>query len=282
MQDPDTAVGHDLLNTSHTPHALLHRFFIEPSNVQGSTIVMTDLHELHHLRRVLRLKPGDRLCCFDGSGAEYTGVIASQTPQELRMLIEQRREAPGQLLMVSLAQSLLKADRFEWTVEKATELGVARIIPLMTRHGVIRFSAEQARNKHLRWQRIAQAAAKQCRRSTLPSIDLPQSLETLLRTLAPETLILMPTLAVPTVALPPILTGRRNATQVVVLIGPEGDFTPQEIRVARDHGAHAVSLGPLTLRSETAAVAALAMLQYAYACARVDAAESRIGNQVDP
>ena len=149
----------------------MHRFLIAPSDVSGSAVLITDPRELRHIRTVLRLGPGERICCFDGSGAEYIGVISGETPSEIRVEIQQeRRELTGAAgaPRLWLAQSLLKAERFEWIVEKATELGVARISPLLTARTIVKMSGRAPDRKQQRWERIARrrpnsAAARACR-----------------------------------------------------------------------------------------------------------------------
>ncbi|MBI3323429.1 MAG: 16S rRNA (uracil(1498)-N(3))-methyltransferase [Candidatus Omnitrophica bacterium] len=222
---------------------------------------------------MLRLGVGDRILCCDGAGAEYVGTIARAHRRGLTVAVERRLDpstpppggvAQGRGLMVWLAQGLPKAGRFEWIVQKATELGVARVSPLLTRHSVIRLGAEQGRAKHARWKRIAQEAAEQCRRSTVPIIDPPQPFEPFIRMLARAELVLIPTLAVTAIPLSEALKEARGVRDVLVLIGPEGDFSREEVALAQHHGARPVSLGALTLRTETAAVAMLAILDYAF------------------
>lgn len=242
----------------------LHRFFVPPSHIRGSTITLDDPAQLHHLRDVLRLGPGDRVACFDGQGSEWIGTISQTGPKRSMIRIEQHRiETPG--VRIWIAPAMLKADHFEWLIQKVTELGVARLSPLTTTHTVIRLSEDQARTRLARWKRIALEAAKQCQRSTIPVIDPVQSLEPFLRQAEPHALILMPTLAVTAIPLCEVLPDRRAGAGVAVLIGPEGDFTAEEVALAERVGARPVSLGPLILRAETAAIAVTAMLQYALA-----------------
>lgn len=239
-----------------------HRFFVPPSQVRGDTITLDDPAQLHHLRDVLRLGPGDRVACFDGQGSEWIGTISQASPKRLVIQVEQHRtETPG--VHIWIAPAMLKADHFEWLIQKVTELGIARLSPLATTHTVVRLSEDQARARLARWQRIALEAAKQCQRSTIPVIDSVQPLESFLRQAEPRALILMPTLAVTAIPLREILSNQRSGSGVAVLIGPEGDFTAEEVALAERFGARPVSLGPLILRAETAAIAVTAMLQYA-------------------
>jgi 16S rRNA (uracil1498-N3)-methyltransferase len=166
-----------------------------------------------------------------------------------------------------LAPGLLKGERFDWLLQKATELGVSRIFPMVTRHAVVKLPTSMDSAKTVRWHRIINEAAMQCGRRTLPSLEPPQPFETALEQIARATLVLIPTLAVTTIPLRDVLarvpSDRLHGGSVAVLIGPEGDFAPEEIARAERMGARPVSLGPLTLRSETAALAAVALLTYA-------------------
>ncbi|MBI4323613.1 MAG: 16S rRNA (uracil(1498)-N(3))-methyltransferase [Candidatus Omnitrophica bacterium] len=239
------------------------RFFIPPSQIHGSTVTLDDPRQIHHLRDVLRLGLGDQIMAFDGQGSQWLGTIARAGARRVVIRLDQHRDAPVErAVSIWLGQALLKADRFEWIVQKATELGVATLSPLVTRHTVVRLSSEQAISRRQRWQRIATEAAKQCQRATIPVIHPPQSLEALLRRTQRSSLILIPTLSVTTIPLQDVLPGRQAAQEVVALIGPEGDFSPEEVALAEKFGARPVSLGPRTLRAETAAIALLAILQH--------------------
>jgi len=241
----------------------VHRFFVPPQKIRGSTIIIDDQRELHHLRDVLRLGLGDQVICFDGLGNEYRGTITQDARHEFIVQVERQLCKASNEVTVWLAPGLLKADRFDWVVQKATELGVARVSPLMTQHTVVRPNPEQGRAKQQRWQRIAREAAKQCGRTTIPVIDPPQSFQTAIRLLEALPLILMPTLLVTTIPLRELLTAHTALTQVAIVIGPEGDFSREEIAFAEAHGARPVSLGPLTLRAETAALATIVILSCA-------------------
>ena len=241
----------------------MHRFFIPPECVQGSTATLDDPAQLHHLRQVLRLTVGNRIVCFDGQGRAYHGTIRRHTPTSCVIELGEPIVRAQTTVTLWLAPALLKAERFDWLVQKATELGVWRLSPLITRHTIVRLTPEQRRSKHSRWQRIAREAAKQSQRSTLPVVDEPQPFDAFVPSLAGAPLVMIPTLAVTAIPLREVLKTVTPNRQAAVLIGPEGDFTHAEVALAERYGARPVSLGPLTLRAETAALASLAMLQYA-------------------
>jgi 16S rRNA (uracil1498-N3)-methyltransferase len=161
-----------------------------------------------------------------------------------------------------LAQALIKPERFDWVVQKATELGVDRVTPLVTERTLVRPMRDSAQRKLTRWQRIAREAAMQCGRSSIPAIDVAQPFDQFAPSLARYSLVLMPTISVTARPLNAELEGLKEAAAAMTLIGPEGDFTLEEVALAQRYGARAVSLGRLTLRSETAAIATLAILQH--------------------
>lgn len=238
-----------------------YRCFVPPERIHRSTITIDDAQQLHHIRDVLRLKIGDRLACFDGQGREYAGTIVEQAATGLLIRIDRVHARSQRRVNLWLALGLLKTDRFDWVVQKATELGVTRISPLLTSRTVVR-PHHCSQGKFMRWQRIATEAAQQSGRTTIPQIDPPQSFEALLPCLERHSVMLMPTLAVTALSLSDVLKDVPSAAEVAVLIGPEGDFSREEVAQAQAHGARPVSLGPLTLRAETAALATLSIVSY--------------------
>lgn len=238
------------------------RVRVPPDAVQGETVAVTDPRALHHLRDVLRVKVGDRLECFDGHGRSYAGPIARCTSRGLVVEITERLEGIPRLLKVTLVQALIKPERFEWALEKATELGVARIIPVETARTTARISGREGRRA--RWQRIIESAAAQCGRATVPRLEPPEPFGRALKMLDSQP-TLLPTLAEDGSPLAEQLGRLRDATQIALLIGPEGDFSPEEVTMAAQHGALPVRLSRSVLRSETAAIAVLAILQHSFA-----------------
>jgi len=238
------------------------RVFVPPEAVSHETILINDAGTVRHLMRVLRLRAGDRLECCDGTGRVYVGTVTRVAERALHVAVErQRTEAPPQP-PVTLAQALIKPDRFEWMLEKATELGVARILPLITARTTIRHPSAVGSARVARWRRILEAASAQCVRSIVPSLETPQRFEDVVTSLQ-ATCALLPTLAEESPPLNHYLPEVSAATHVDLLIGPEGDFTPEELRLAKQHGVRTTWLGRSTLRSETAALAVLTLIQHA-------------------
>jgi len=177
--------------------------------------------------------------------------------------IDQQADDPSPRVRLTLAQSLIKPERFAWVIQKATELGVAEIIPVLTSRTTVQPRVTDGTHRLERWRRIAEEAAAQCGRATVPTIASPQPFDTFLKTLNGCTVLLL-TLAEPGPPLVQYVGELDGSHAVVVLIGPEGDFTPGEVALAKEHGARIAQLGHATLRSETAAVAALAILQHGW------------------
>ncbi len=238
------------------------RFFISPEQVRGNEIIVSGA-DMRHIRTVLRKQPGDMLTLLDGLGKEYTVRITAATKSEIitEIVRETKREVRGP--RITLAQGLPKADKMDWIVQKATELGVSRIIPLVTERTVVKIKAEEKRV--VRWQKIAREAAMQCERADIPVIGQIVSFSdfVLITKPAPQTMLLLPW-EEGTQPIKKVLCADQNPENIVVLIGPEGGFSRAEAELAKDRGFQLVSLGPNILRTETAAVAVLSMIAYEY------------------
>jgi len=211
----------------------------------------------HHARRVLRLKVGDAVTLFDGAGGEFAGRIAAGTDAvrvDLGEWLAVEREAAFE---VTLAQALPGGDKMDWVVQKAVELGVARIVPLAAARCVVRLAGERATRRIAHWQSVAVAACEQCGRNRVPEVMPLCELRAWLAALPPQPrpvrLLLSATGGMP-------LRGLTPAAGAILLVGPEGGLTDEEAAAALASGFVATSLGPRVLRTETAALAALAGL----------------------
>ena len=213
-----------------------------------------------HITRVLRLRVGAALILFDGAGGEYEASIDKAHGGEVIVAVGAQqaieRESP---LALTLAQGVSRGERMDLVVQKATELGVSRLVPVLTERSVMRLTAQQSDRKVNHWRAIAIAACEQCGRNRLPSVAAPVALRDFLKgdagAAADTRLLLSP---VGTAALNDV--PRPNGA-VTVLIGPEGGLTDEEEHAAVTAGYTALRLGPRVLRTETAAIAALALLQ---------------------
>ena len=246
------------------------RFLIAPGT-QVNECVYLDAKESHHAIHVLRLAVGDSVDLLDGKGGGFKGEVHSIENGRLKVRV--LKTVSGKTLtraQVTLAVSVIKPERMEWLVEKASELGVHRLIPVLSDRSVVRLSADRWQAKTERWRRIAEETCKQCGRTDLPMIDQTRKWTDLLRGLDGYDLILIPTLEGLTAPLPDVLAAHLNAKKVLVLIGPEGDFTPEEIDSVVSRGAQAVTLGERVLRSETAAIFVLSVLEAHYSRYYID------------
>lgn len=232
------------------------------------------LEETRHLRDVLRLHPRDEIYVFDGSGHEFhcTVETIAKDSTKLRVISKvepTRAESP---LHLTLAIALLKGEKFDLVIQKATELGVKRIVPLDTERADVRLRDGKDSQKRLtRWRRIALEAAKQTGRASLPEISTPLSLESLLGTSVPED-------RGPAQRVAGILFSERDGEplievmnslperlkEIVAVVGPEGGWTDDEIECARAGGWPIVTLGGRTLRAETAAIVVVSLLQHRF------------------
>ncbi len=236
------------------------RFFISPDQVAGSRIIVSG-EDVRHIRTVLRVKLGETLILCDGNGTEYLVKIIESGKTELATEIVERSTRELSRPRVTLGQGLPKSDKMDWIMQKATELGVATIVPLVTERTIVK--VRDAEKRLARWQKIAREAAMQSNRVDIPTVGSITSFHNFTITLdpGPLTLKLFPW-EEGTEPVKNILRQHSDARHVVVLIGPEGGFSETEAVMARDQGFHQVSLGRNILRTETAAIAALSMILY--------------------
>lgn len=238
------------------------RFFVPPPALDDDDVVLGGALA-HRLSRVLRLGAGDEIVLFDGTGGEAAARIDAIGERETRARIIGRRDGvPEPSVRVHLYQSITKGERFEWLLEKATEIGAARFVPLLTARAVVKTAG--GGNRAERWQRIVTEAAEQCERTVVPPIDAPRALDDALAS-APG-LLLLPYeaahAATPTIAeaLAADIDALFAAGEVSIFIGPEGGYEPAEVERARAAGALVVTMGPRVLRSETAGLVALTLV----------------------
>lgn len=245
----------------------MHRFFLSPNDWNELTLRGG---EAHHARDVLRLQPNDRLTVFDGAGREAMAEIATLDRNSVRLHLLQQTNNPPLGARISLGQAIPKGKNMELIVQKAVEIGAAEIFPLVSNRTVIQLDAESASQKQAKWQTIALEAAKQCGQNWLPKIHPPRSPNDFFngQTTNDFDLRLIGSLQPGALHLKKILADYQQAhagarpAKVLMLVGPEGDFTPAEIGLARSHGCLPLTLGPIILRVETAAIYCLSILSY--------------------
>jgi 16S rRNA (uracil1498-N3)-methyltransferase len=212
----------------------------------------------NHIMRVLRLRDGDLLTLFDGLGGEYAARIAALGKDSVQVDVQEHRAIEREsALHLTLIQGISRGERMDWVVQKATELGVSRIVPLLTERSVVRLDERQSERKLQHWRAITISACEQCGRNRVPTLDAPVALYEMLRAVDPESvrILLSPAGA---------LRARDLArpSKIAMLIGPEGGLSDNEEEAAVKAGFERVQLGPRILRTETAAIAALTALQH--------------------
>lgn len=238
----------------------MSRFYAPPESVFGEKIILRG-REAHHAKDVMRLKAGDGITVFDGTGKEYSGVIDKVLKEEIIIKISKTSEGKPDDRRLALVQAIPKLNKMDAIVEKATELGVERIMPVITARTIVQADKSKAGLKAARWRKIAVTASKQCGRMTVPEIDDIMRFEDCLPFITGYEIAVIPCLCEGTESIRTVLKGS-GAKSAVAFIGPEGDFTEAEVKSARANGVIPVSLGREVLRSDTAAVAVLSVLNY--------------------
>ncbi len=237
------------------------RFYVpQPRIEKGMLRIEGD--EVRHIRRVLRLKAGDEIVVFNGSAKEYEGKIVEEGPSSVVIMIQNilpsTRESP---LEITLAQSLLKGEKMDYLIQKATELGVKEIIPFFSSHSVPLLEKTRRVKRHHRWERIAIEASKQCGRGVVPKIEPLQNYSEVLQNTSPDFLHLILCEKEGT-RLKEALEGLKEKVNIFFIIGPEGGLSQEEVGFAKEKGFIPVTLGKRILRSETASLCFLSILQY--------------------
>ncbi|RQD74882.1 MAG: 16S rRNA (uracil(1498)-N(3))-methyltransferase [Candidatus Syntrophonatronum acetioxidans] len=245
----------------------MHRFFIHSQDLdteKGKAFLRENTAA--HVKKVLRLREGDEILVSDGQGSAYVSVISCTgkdwVEANLKEALPGSREPKCKVV---LAQSLIKGEKMDLVVQKCTELGVKKIFPMVTRRTVVNLTPQKASRKIERWSTIAREAAQQSHRDEVPFIGELSSLEDILAEKGEDTLCLFLWEQEEKGSLKEILkksNSFKEFKELLIFIGPEGGFAPEEAELAEFHGAYPATLGPRILRTETAAIAALTMVLY--------------------
>jgi 16S rRNA (uracil1498-N3)-methyltransferase len=237
----------------------MHRFFVSPDSIQIGVIHFNTAHA-HQLRDVLRMSANDTVIVLDNTGSEYRVVLQELTRASVAGKILDRRAAVGEpRTQIILHQALLKADKFEWVLQKGTELGIAAFSPIVSERSV----QDAGKNKFARWTQIVTEAAEQAGRGKIPPLHVHQSLARALELAKLEGAVsLMPWEHEKTRDLKMALDAA-DTKLIHLFIGPEGGFAENEIVQARNQGAQVITLGPRILRAETAGLVAASAILYA-------------------
>ena len=233
------------------------RIYCPRANITRDRIIISDPGQIHHLSSVKRLKKGDRVVVFDGESQEYECVIDSIAKDKAELSVVKTRKAVPVKLDLTLACALPKKVKMDYIIEKTVELGVDRIIPIKTERTIVEYSPEKAKEKLKRWQAIAIEASKQCGRIKLPQIEPISEFNKVVTQAKDYKLAVIPYLGLDNKPLKDIFHDFRPAS-VIIFIGPEGDFSPREIKLAKENGCIGASLGDLVLKVDTAAISVIA------------------------
>ncbi|HEV8352816.1 MAG TPA: RsmE family RNA methyltransferase [bacterium] len=247
----------------------MHRFYVDPAAVEGHHILIRGL-EAHHVATVLRLRPGDRCIAFDGTGLEYVVRLILVADTETIGEIEQRHTRATVPLRLTLVQGVPKGTKMDLVIRMGTELGIGEFVPARTARSVAG-GAHRAE----RWRRIAREAAKQSRRADVPEVREPAAFVDALDGVRGADLIVVLWEGERGRTLADALRGRSVPAAAALIVGPEGGLERDEVEQAIAAGAVPVTLGPLILRTETAGIAAAAMLFYEFALRRPRQEEGR-------
>jgi 16S rRNA (uracil1498-N3)-methyltransferase len=244
----------------------MHRFYLPPGRSQTGGLTLEG-REAHHAVHVLRLGRGARVSLLDGAGHDWLCEVAGVGHDRLELQVVERRQAPPWPHQITLLQAIPKGRLFEDIIQKATELGVHRIVPLLAGRVVTHLDGGVALARTAKWQQAAVEAIKQCGNAWLPRIEPPVTPEAFLGRKEPFDLAVIASLADAPCHLRTHIDAFRQRYQrapssIGVWVGPEGDFTPAELDLARSAGVLPISLGRLVLRCETAAIYCLSVLNH--------------------
>ena len=240
-----------------------NRFFIK-EEPQGSTHVFLEGKEHHHLSKVARIKPGELVWVFDKIGKQHRACVEEVRKDKTRLLILETKKKQEPKIRITLAQVILKTKKMDLVIHKATELGTNAIRPIISDRTVVNIEDRQNK-KTERWKRIIAEASKQCGRSSLPEIHPPTGLNTFITRKEKAKKLFLSERGgkfLRDILMYPLKMETKIPDSVILLVGPEGGWTESEERDIMENYYEAVSLGLLTLRSETAAIVSLAMVSH--------------------
>jgi 16S rRNA (uracil1498-N3)-methyltransferase len=240
----------------------MNRFFVSKDSFHGDKVLLGKDHA-HQIRSVLRMSAGDCIVILDNQGSEYDVVLTSVRSNEVVGEVTQKRQAAGEPgVQITLFQSILTRDKFEFVLQKCTEVGVTSFVPIITERSLVRETAIKP-EKLDRWQRIITEAAEQSHRGRIPDLSPPVSFEKAMQELSSFEKCLIACEKQDKSIRVALQTSDKNIPgTVAILVGPEGGWTLQEVVAAKESGAIPITLGPRILRTETAAIVASALILY--------------------
>ncbi|MDR6225061.1 16S rRNA (uracil(1498)-N(3))-methyltransferase [Desmospora profundinema] len=240
----------------------MQRYFVNPRQWDGDQILVEG-DDVHHMTRVMRMRPGDRVVCCDGEGTDLLAVLEDVKGDRVLLRVLERTPSRGEpAVAVTVAQALPKGDKWEWVLQKGTELGAASFLPVLSDRSVVKLDGKKADKKRERWQKIIKEAAEQSHRGCVPPVQPVVDWDGLMQAFSVCDRVIF---AYEKGGVPlnqALADGPFQSLMIVV--GPEGGFTSEEAEQARTAGALPVSLGPRILRSETAPLALLSCILYSH------------------
>jgi 16S rRNA (uracil1498-N3)-methyltransferase len=244
----------------------MHRFYLPPERCRDSMLELSG-DEAHHALRVLRLQTGDLVTVLDGAGHEFVCEVCGATKRTVALTVLKKSSSPPLPCQITLLQAVPKAKAMDYIVQKATELGAARVVPILSERTVVQLDGEEAADKAAKWQQIAIESIKQCGSPWLTKIEAPVTLKNYLTRQEKFDLPLIASLQddgrLPREFIQQFRNEHnRQPETACVWIGPEGDFSPAEMNHIKTEGALPITLGRLVLRSDTAAIYGLSVLSY--------------------
>lgn len=232
------------------------RIFTDQSLSSGTTVALEE-GPSRHVGKVLRMQPGRELTLFNGQGGQYQACITHVGKKVVEVEVGEFSDvSKNSPLQIELAIGLSKGDRFDFVLQKATELGVTKITPLITERSEVKLNAERLEKKMASWQQIIIAACEQCQLNVIPTLAAPEKLDTWLSGCTSDLKLVLHHRS------DSKLADLQQPTSLALLIGPEGGLSREEIEQAQTSGCKALTLGPRVLRTETAPIAALSLAQY--------------------
>lgn len=239
------------------------RFHLPPESWSVLPHALLRGEEAKHAAQVMRLRRGDAITVFDGLGRSAAATVEEVSKQEIRLLLGEVREAAQLRPRICLAQAVPKGKTMDLIVQKAVELGVSSIQPLITRRTVVQVAEADADRKSGKWQRVALEACKQCGQDLIPQVEAPADFSDWVGR-AGEGLKVIASLYPGALPFKEILRAAGSPEAVTLLVGPEGDFTPEEAAAAVAAGFRPATLGPIVLRAETSAFFGISVLRYEF------------------
>lgn len=242
----------------------MRRFFVNQEDINDSDIIFRG-QLAHHISHVLRLKVGEKVTATTGDGRVLVARLCEFGAESVRAaIISQSQEQRDTAIAVCLYQALPKGDKLEWIIQKGVELGMDSLTPVLTERCVVKLDQDKVVKKQSRWQKIAQEAASQSKRFNVPEINLPLTFAQLLQELPQDQLNILLWEDEKALRLKTLLNEQPIPTAINLIIGPEGGFSAQEVSLLKERNVYSVTLGKRILRTETAGMAALAMVLYHY------------------